>query len=179
MNSTLEDPVDKNSLDDNLDDTISEMFTNEHALDYSSPPLWDNYDDQLFDLETINDDTYDDPLYSKEEKIKDAKLLIDELDPPRSSDFLPFPEYCCVSVEGGKERWVESRAALRALVCVECGLRLCGCGSGKAARGALYEMERRKGLCGAEWGVGSSVEWEGVGVRVVGQKERKRVVGSV
>ncbi|GKE44810.1 reverse transcriptase domain-containing protein, partial [Tanacetum coccineum] len=96
MNSTLEDLVDKNSLDDNLDDTISKMFTNEHALDYSSPPLWDNYDDQLFDLETINDDTYDDPLYSKEEKIKDAKLLIDELDPPRSSDFLPFPE--CDSV---------------------------------------------------------------------------------
>ncbi|GKF56393.1 hypothetical protein Tco_0166733, partial [Tanacetum coccineum] len=29
---------------------------------------------------------------SKEEKIKDSKILIDELDPPRSSDFLPFPE---------------------------------------------------------------------------------------
>ncbi|GJV23007.1 hypothetical protein Tco_1375702 [Tanacetum coccineum] len=32
----------------------------------------------------------------KEEKIKDAKLLIDELDPPRSSIFLPSPE--CDSV---------------------------------------------------------------------------------
>ncbi|GKB01045.1 reverse transcriptase domain-containing protein [Tanacetum coccineum] len=92
MDSILEDSVDENSLDD----TISEMFTDEHALDYSSPPLWDDYDDELFDLETVNDDTYDDPFYSKEEKIKDSKILIDELDPPRSSDFLPFPE--CDSV---------------------------------------------------------------------------------
>ncbi|GJU27387.1 reverse transcriptase domain-containing protein [Tanacetum coccineum] len=96
MDSILEDSVDENSLDDNLDDTISEMFTNKHALDYSSPPLWDDYDDNLFDHETVNDDTYDDPFDFKEEKIKDSKILIDELDPPRSSDFLPFPE--CDSV---------------------------------------------------------------------------------
>ncbi|GKA76913.1 reverse transcriptase domain-containing protein [Tanacetum coccineum] len=96
MDSILEDSVDENSLDDNLDDTISEMFTDEHALDYSSPPLWDDYDDDLFDHETVNDDTYDDPFDFKEEKIKDSKILIDELDPPRSSDFLPFPE--CDSV---------------------------------------------------------------------------------
>ncbi|GJY75996.1 hypothetical protein Tco_0481112 [Tanacetum coccineum] len=96
MDFTLEDSVDENSPNDNLVDTISEMFTDEHALDYSSPPLWNDYDDELFDLETVNDDTYDDPFYSKEEKIKDSKILIDELDPPRSSDFLPFPE--CDSV---------------------------------------------------------------------------------
>ncbi|GJW19235.1 reverse transcriptase domain-containing protein [Tanacetum coccineum] len=47
MDSILKDSVDENSLDDNLDDTISEMFTDEHALDYSSPPLWDDYDDDL------------------------------------------------------------------------------------------------------------------------------------
>ncbi|GKD00103.1 hypothetical protein Tco_1170377, partial [Tanacetum coccineum] len=92
MDYILEDSVDENSLDD----TISEMFTDEHALDYSSPPLCDDYDDNLFDLETINDDTYDDPFDFKEEKIKESKLLIDELDLPRSSDFLPFPE--CDSV---------------------------------------------------------------------------------
>ncbi|GJX94692.1 reverse transcriptase domain-containing protein [Tanacetum coccineum] len=96
MDSILKNSVDENSLDNNLVDTISEMFTDEHALDYSSPPLWDDYDDELFDLETVNDDTYDDPFDSKEEKIKESKLLIDELDPPRSSDFLPFPE--CDSV---------------------------------------------------------------------------------
>ncbi|GKB97932.1 reverse transcriptase domain-containing protein [Tanacetum coccineum] len=96
MDSILKDSVDENFPDDNLVDTISEMFTDEHALDYSSPPLWDDYDDELFDLETVNDDTYDDPFDSKEEKIKDSKILIDELDLPGSSDFLPFPE--CDSV---------------------------------------------------------------------------------
>ncbi|GJZ42048.1 hypothetical protein Tco_0588934 [Tanacetum coccineum] len=95
MDSILENSVDENSLDDNLDDTISEMFTDEHALNYSSPPLWDDYD-ELFDLETVNDDSYDDPFDSKKEKIKDSKILIDELDLPGSSDFLPFPE--CDSV---------------------------------------------------------------------------------
>ncbi|GJV59005.1 hypothetical protein Tco_1465105 [Tanacetum coccineum] len=92
MDSILEDLVDKTSSDDNLVDTISEMFTDEHALDYSSPPLWDDYDDELFDLESVNDNTYDDPFDFKEEKIKESKLLIDELDLPGSSDFLPFPE---------------------------------------------------------------------------------------
>ncbi|GJY16295.1 reverse transcriptase domain-containing protein [Tanacetum coccineum] len=101
MDSILEDLVD--SFDDNLVDTISEMFTNEHALDYSSPVLWDDYDDELFDLETVNDDTYDDSFYSKEEKIKDSKILIDELDPPGSSDFLPFPECDLVFYEDFSE----------------------------------------------------------------------------
>ncbi|GJU29167.1 reverse transcriptase domain-containing protein [Tanacetum coccineum] len=96
MDSILEDSVDENSLDDNLDDTISEMFTDEHALDYSSPPLWDDYDDELFDHETINDNTYDDPFDFKEEKIKESKLLIDELDLPESNNVLPFLE--CDSV---------------------------------------------------------------------------------
>ncbi|GJS59015.1 reverse transcriptase domain-containing protein [Tanacetum coccineum] len=93
MDSILEDSVDKNSSNDNLVDTIYEMFTNEHALDYSSPPLWDDYNDELFDLETVNDDTYDDPFDFEEEKIKESKLLIDELDLPESSNFLLFPEY--------------------------------------------------------------------------------------
>ncbi|GKA48763.1 hypothetical protein Tco_0741721, partial [Tanacetum coccineum] len=96
IDSILEDSVNKNSPDDNLVDTISEMFTDKHALDYSSPPLWDDYDDELSDLETVNDNTYDDPFDSKEDKIKESKLLIDELDPPRSSDFLPSPK--CGSV---------------------------------------------------------------------------------
>ncbi|GKA16474.1 hypothetical protein Tco_0696221 [Tanacetum coccineum] len=101
MDSILEDSVD--SPDDNLVDTITEMFTDEDALDYSSPPLWDDYDDELFDLETVNDDTYDDPFYSKEEKIKDFKILIDELDPPGSSDFLPSPECDLVFYEDFSE----------------------------------------------------------------------------
>ncbi|GKD96639.1 hypothetical protein Tco_1380536, partial [Tanacetum coccineum] len=96
IDSILEDSVDRNSPDDNLVDTISEMFIDEHALDYSSPPIWDDYDDELFDLKTVNNNTYDDPFDFKEGKLKDSKILINELDPPRSSDFLPSPE--CGSV---------------------------------------------------------------------------------
>ncbi|GKF25583.1 hypothetical protein Tco_0081477, partial [Tanacetum coccineum] len=99
MDSILEDSVNENSLDD----TISKMFTDEHALDYSSSPLWDDYDDNLFDHESDNDNVYDDPFDFKEEKIKDSKILIDELDPSRSSDFLPFPECDLVFYEDFSE----------------------------------------------------------------------------
>nr|GEW80649.1 reverse transcriptase domain-containing protein [Tanacetum cinerariifolium] len=94
MDSILKDSIDEYNLADpnvNLVDTFPEMFTDEHALDYSSPPLYDEYDDDLFELEFDTDNAYNDPFDSKEEKIKESKLLIDELDPPRSSDFLPFP----------------------------------------------------------------------------------------
>ncbi|GJX61337.1 hypothetical protein Tco_0294237 [Tanacetum coccineum] len=46
--------------------------------------LWEEYDDELIDIETVNNNTYDDPFDSKEEKIKDSKILIDELDLPGS-----------------------------------------------------------------------------------------------
>nr|GEY73304.1 hypothetical protein [Tanacetum cinerariifolium] len=72
-------------------DSILEMFTDEHTLDYSSLPLYDDFNDDLFEHES--DNVYDDPFDSKEDKIKESKLLIDELDPPRSSDFLPSPQY--------------------------------------------------------------------------------------
>nr|GEZ13525.1 hypothetical protein [Tanacetum cinerariifolium] len=96
MDSILEDSIDADNLadpNDNLFDTIPEMFTDEHTLDYSSPLLYDEYDDDLFELESDNDDAYNDPFDSKGEKIKDSKVWIDELDLPRSSDFLPSPEY--------------------------------------------------------------------------------------
>ncbi|GKE78432.1 hypothetical protein Tco_1544552 [Tanacetum coccineum] len=89
-------PLANYSLDNDLINTILEMFIDEHDLDYSSPPLWDDYDDNLFDHETVNDDTYDDPFDFKEEKIKESKLSIDELDLPESNNVLPFPE--CDSV---------------------------------------------------------------------------------
>nr|GEV49023.1 hypothetical protein [Tanacetum cinerariifolium] len=99
MDFILEDSVDEcNFVDPNNDlvDTILEMFTDEHAIDYPSLPLYDDVDDDLVKLESDNDDVYDDPFNSKEDKIKQSKLLIDELDPFRSSDFLPSPE--CNSV---------------------------------------------------------------------------------
>nr|GEZ41990.1 reverse transcriptase domain-containing protein [Tanacetum cinerariifolium]GEZ49039.1 reverse transcriptase domain-containing protein [Tanacetum cinerariifolium] len=85
----LEDSVDE----DNLADIMPEMFTDEHALDYSSPLLYDEYDNDLFEVKSDTKYVYDDPFDSKGEKIKESKLLIDELDLPISSDFLPSLEY--------------------------------------------------------------------------------------
>nr|GEV21496.1 reverse transcriptase domain-containing protein [Tanacetum cinerariifolium] len=96
MESILKDLIDECKLadpNDNLVDTIPEMFTDEHTLDYSSPLLYDDYDDDLDEFEFDNDNAYNDPFDSKEEKIKESKLLIDELDLPRSSDFLPSLKY--------------------------------------------------------------------------------------
>nr|GEV51625.1 hypothetical protein [Tanacetum cinerariifolium] len=95
MDSILEDSVDECNLanpNDNLVDTIPYMFTDEHILDYSSPLLYDDYDD-LDEFESDTVDVYDELFDSKGEKIKESKLLIDELDLPRSSDFLFSPEY--------------------------------------------------------------------------------------
>nr|GFB73243.1 hypothetical protein [Tanacetum cinerariifolium] len=63
------------------------MFTDEHALDYSSPLIFDEYDDDFLEVESDTENVYDDPFDSKGEKIKESKLLIDELDLP--CDFLP------------------------------------------------------------------------------------------
>nr|GEZ54673.1 reverse transcriptase domain-containing protein [Tanacetum cinerariifolium] len=96
MDSILEDSIDESNLaelNDNLFDNIPKMFTDKHALDYSSPPLYDEYDDDLFEVESNIKYVYDDPFDSKGEKIKESKLLIDERDLPRSSDFLPSPKY--------------------------------------------------------------------------------------
>nr|GEZ36673.1 hypothetical protein [Tanacetum cinerariifolium] len=49
------DSVDQSNLDDlndNLVDSMPEMFNKEHALDYTSPPLYDEYDDDLFKVES-------------------------------------------------------------------------------------------------------------------------------
>nr|GEW74501.1 reverse transcriptase domain-containing protein [Tanacetum cinerariifolium] len=71
MDSILEDSIDESNLADpneNLNDTMPEMLTDEHALDYSSPPLYDEYDDDLDEFESDNDDAYNDPFDSKGEK---------------------------------------------------------------------------------------------------------------
>nr|GEY20679.1 reverse transcriptase domain-containing protein [Tanacetum cinerariifolium] len=92
--SSLKDLIDQSNLadlNDNLVDSMPEMFTDEHALDYSSPSLFDEYDDDLFEVESEIENVYDDPFDSKGEKIKESKLLIDELDLP--CDFLRPSEY--------------------------------------------------------------------------------------
>nr|GEZ25704.1 hypothetical protein [Tanacetum cinerariifolium] len=96
MDSILKVSIDENNLADlnnNLADTMPGMFTDEHALDYSSPLLYDEYDDDLFEVESDTEYVYDDPFDSKGEKIKESKLLIDEPDIPRPSDFLLSLEY--------------------------------------------------------------------------------------
>nr|GEU58288.1 reverse transcriptase domain-containing protein [Tanacetum cinerariifolium] len=93
MDSYLEDSIDQSNivdLNDNLVDTMLEIFTDEHDLDYPSPPLYDEYDDDLFKVESDTEYVYNDPFNSNGEKIKEFKLLIDELDLP--SDFLPSSE---------------------------------------------------------------------------------------
>ncbi|GJY15223.1 reverse transcriptase domain-containing protein [Tanacetum coccineum] len=84
--------------------TIPEMFTDEHTLDYSSHPRYDDADDDLFDLKTDNDEWgkifYDDPFDSKENKIKVSKLLVDELDSTGSSSFLPHFLECDLVLYG-------------------------------------------------------------------------------
>nr|GEW02004.1 hypothetical protein [Tanacetum cinerariifolium] len=55
MDSILEDSVDESNLTDlnnDLVDTIPEMFTDEHTLHFSSPPLYDDVDDDLVELES-------------------------------------------------------------------------------------------------------------------------------
>nr|GFB91379.1 hypothetical protein [Tanacetum cinerariifolium] len=75
--------------DDDLQFDIPEMFTDEHAFDYSSPLIFDEYDDDFLEVKCDTENVYDDPFESKGEKIKESKLLIDELDLP--CDFhLPF-----------------------------------------------------------------------------------------
>nr|GEV06510.1 reverse transcriptase domain-containing protein [Tanacetum cinerariifolium] len=96
MDSILKDSINQSNLadlNDNLVDTMPKMFTDEHALDYSSPLLYNEYDDDLFKVEFDTRYVYDDPFDSKGEKTKESKLLINELDLPRSSNFLPSLEY--------------------------------------------------------------------------------------
>nr|GFD50425.1 hypothetical protein [Tanacetum cinerariifolium] len=55
IDSSLKDLIDQSNLADlneNLVDSMPEMFTDEHALDYSCSPIFDEYDDDLFDVES-------------------------------------------------------------------------------------------------------------------------------
>nr|GEV61019.1 hypothetical protein [Tanacetum cinerariifolium] len=92
--SNLKDSIDQKglaNLDDIFVDSIPEMFTDEHTLDYSSLPIFDVYVDDCLEVESDAENVYDDRFDSKGGKIKEFKLLIDELDLP--CDFLPPSEY--------------------------------------------------------------------------------------
>nr|GEZ51312.1 reverse transcriptase domain-containing protein [Tanacetum cinerariifolium] len=88
--SSLKDSIDQKNranLADIFVDSIPEMFTDEHTIDYSSPSILDVYDDDFLEVESDAGNVYDDPFDSQGEKIKDSKLLIDGLDLP--CDFHP------------------------------------------------------------------------------------------
>nr|GEY04567.1 hypothetical protein [Tanacetum cinerariifolium] len=85
------DQKDLANLADIFVNSIPEMFTDEHAFDYSSPPIFYEYDDDFLEVESYAGNVYDDTFDSKGEKIKESKLLIDELDLP--CDLHPPSEY--------------------------------------------------------------------------------------
>nr|GEU71415.1 DNA helicase [Tanacetum cinerariifolium] len=92
--SSLKDSINQTdlaNLDNYFVDPTPEMFNDEHAPDYSFPLRFDMYDDDFLEIESDADNFYDDPFDSKGEKIKESKLLIDELD--LLCDFLPYSEY--------------------------------------------------------------------------------------
>nr|GFB17455.1 reverse transcriptase domain-containing protein [Tanacetum cinerariifolium] len=92
--SSLKDSIDQKNrahLADIFIDSIPAMFTDEHTLDFSSPSIFDVYADDFLKVESDAENIYNDPFDSKGEKIKESKLLIDELDLP--CDFHPPPEY--------------------------------------------------------------------------------------
>nr|GEV11983.1 reverse transcriptase domain-containing protein [Tanacetum cinerariifolium] len=69
IDSSFKDSIDQSNIA-NLADSMPEMFTDKHALNYSSPPIFDEYDDDLFKVESDTENVYDDPLNSKERKSK-------------------------------------------------------------------------------------------------------------
>nr|GFA22483.1 reverse transcriptase domain-containing protein [Tanacetum cinerariifolium] len=80
--SNFKDSIDQSVLthcDDLFVDPTPEIFTNEQPPDYSFPSRFDVYLDDF--LEIKSDATFDDDLFDSEgEKIKEAELLIDQLD---------------------------------------------------------------------------------------------------
>nr|GEZ56833.1 reverse transcriptase domain-containing protein [Tanacetum cinerariifolium] len=87
----LIDQTDLANLDDLFVDPTPKMFTDEHAPDYSLPSRFDVYHDDFLEIESDADNFDDDSFDSKGEKIKEAELLIDQLDLP--CDILPYSEY--------------------------------------------------------------------------------------
>nr|GFA15856.1 reverse transcriptase domain-containing protein [Tanacetum cinerariifolium] len=86
--SSLKDLIDQKDLANLADifvDFIPEMFTDEHALDYSPPLIFDEYDDDFWEVESDAGNVYDDPFDSKvdalpstnnEDKIFNRGILI-------------------------------------------------------------------------------------------------------
>nr|GFB86504.1 hypothetical protein [Tanacetum cinerariifolium] len=73
IDSSLKDSIEQSNLvnpADNFVDSMPEMFIDEHALDYSSHSIFDEYDDDFLEVEFDAKNIYDDPFDYKGEKIK-------------------------------------------------------------------------------------------------------------
>nr|GEW97826.1 retrovirus-related Pol polyprotein from transposon TNT 1-94 [Tanacetum cinerariifolium] len=84
--SSLQDSIDQTdlaNLDDYFVDPIPEMFTDKHTSDYSSPPIFDVYDDDFLEVESDVDNVYEDsvddlPSTNNEDKVFNPGILIHE-----------------------------------------------------------------------------------------------------
>nr|GFB73039.1 hypothetical protein [Tanacetum cinerariifolium] len=83
--SDFKDLIDQSVLanrDDLFVDPTPEMFTDEQPLDYSFPSRFNVYPNDFLEIESDADNFDDDLFDSKGEKIKEAELLIYQLDLP-------------------------------------------------------------------------------------------------
>nr|GEY10064.1 RNA-directed DNA polymerase, eukaryota, reverse transcriptase zinc-binding domain protein [Tanacetum cinerariifolium] len=83
--SDFKDSIGQSNLanfDDLFVDPTPEMFTDEQPPDYSFLPRFDVYPDDFLEIESDANNFDDDLFDSKGEKIKEAELLIDQLDLP-------------------------------------------------------------------------------------------------
>nr|GFA06794.1 reverse transcriptase domain-containing protein [Tanacetum cinerariifolium] len=53
IDSSLKDSTDQSNLAVNFVDCMPEILTDEYALNYSSPPIFDEYDDDLFEVDEL------------------------------------------------------------------------------------------------------------------------------
>nr|GEX87431.1 hypothetical protein [Tanacetum cinerariifolium] len=51
IDSSLKDSIDQSNPADNFVDFVPEMFTDEHASDYSSPSIFDEYEDDFLEVD--------------------------------------------------------------------------------------------------------------------------------
>nr|GEZ46211.1 ribonuclease H-like domain-containing protein [Tanacetum cinerariifolium] len=66
IDSNLKDSIDQSNLADIFVDSMPDMFTDEHALDYSSPLIFDEYDDDFLEVES--DAKNGNPQYALKDK---------------------------------------------------------------------------------------------------------------
>ncbi|GJR21589.1 hypothetical protein Tco_0970116 [Tanacetum coccineum] len=103
-------PLAENSPNNDLIYTIPEMFTDEHTRNYSSPPRYDDADDDLFDLKTDRQSIQSgvskktlvyENLYEVTNRVtpdknvkkissSNASLILEDFNPPLSDHELPF-----------------------------------------------------------------------------------------